>query len=734
MLAYAGGWMGVSAVPGSGKTWTLSSLAAKLVAQGTLGDDQEVLIVTLVNSSVDNFAGRVAGFVRTYGLLPGIGYRVRTLHGLAHDIVRERPGLVGLSDEFSIVDDRVAADILRDAALVWLRGHSDFEDEYLRSELDEGQLVRVRANQWPDLVVGVATAIIKQAKDLQVTPAGLRYRLDAFSERLPLLEMGCAVYTDYQRALAYRGAVDFDDLIRLALQALRLDPAFLKRLRERWPYILEDEAQDSSRLQEVILRELVGPQGNWVRVGDPNQAIYETFTTATPKYLREFLEDPEVLALDLPNSGRSMQSVVDLANALITWTMDEHPVLGLRGALGEPYIEPTPPGDPQPNPPDDPEQIRFVRRGLAPHAEIEALVRSAGSWVREHPENTAAILVPRNIRGFEIADALKIAEVPSVEMLRSTPTTRQAAGALANVVRYLADPASARKLATVYRVWRRDDRNDTAKTEELMAIAKLVSLCPHVEDFVWPRAGQDWLEALAGDAAWSPALEAHLGSFRELIRRWQGATLLPADQLILTLGQDLFSEPPDLAIAHKLALALRQSADSHPDWRLPELAEELATIARNERRFIGFAEADTGFDPDSYRGQVVITTMHKAKGLEWDKVYLVSVNDYDFPSALPQDRFISESWFVRDQLNLQAEALAQLEALEENPDLFDYDEGSPTLAARRDYASERLRLLYVGITRARRSLTVTWNTGRQGTAQPAVPLLALQTWWEEQHG
>jgi len=99
--------MGVAAVPGSGKTWTLSLLAAKLVAEGGLGDDQEVLIVTLVNSAVDNFAGRVAGFVKARGLLPGIGYRVRTLHGLAHDIVRERPGLVGLSDEFSIVDERV---------------------------------------------------------------------------------------------------------------------------------------------------------------------------------------------------------------------------------------------------------------------------------------------------------------------------------------------------------------------------------------------------------------------------------------------------------------------------------------------------------------------------------------------------------------------------------------------------------------------------------------------------
>ena len=63
VLAYTAGKMGVSAVPGSGKTVTLSALAAKLVVSEQLDDDQEVLLVTLVNSAVDNFAAQVAGFV-----------------------------------------------------------------------------------------------------------------------------------------------------------------------------------------------------------------------------------------------------------------------------------------------------------------------------------------------------------------------------------------------------------------------------------------------------------------------------------------------------------------------------------------------------------------------------------------------------------------------------------------------------------------------------------------------
>ena len=130
--------------------------------------------------------------------------------------------------------------------------------------------------------------------------------------------------------------------------------------------------------------------------------------------------------------------------------------------------------------------------------------------------------------------------------------------------------------------------------------------------------------------------------------------------------------------------------------------------------------------------------MHKAKGLEWDRVYLTSVNNYDFPSNIPNDRFISERWFVRSGLNLEAEALAQLTALGSRlpasrppSDEYDwYEEGAATMRSRLDYVKERLRLLYVGITRAKRDLIVTWNSGRQGDATPSLALSELMGWWE----
>jgi DNA helicase II / ATP-dependent DNA helicase PcrA len=153
-------------------------------------------------------------------------------------------------------------------------------------------------------------------------------------------------------------------------------------------------------------------------------------------------------------------------------------------------------------------------------------------------------------------------------------------------------------------------------------------------------------------------------------------------------------------------------------------------IAKNERRFIGFSADDSGFDPEQHKGKVVVTTMHKAKGLEWDRVYLMSVNNYDFPSNQPNDRFISERWFLRSNLNLEAEALAQLSAATSSGEYDWYDEGAATLASRVDYVKERLRLFYVGITRAKKELIVTWNTGRQGDATPSLALSAMMGLWE----
>ncbi len=723
ILKYRSGWMGVSAVPGSGKTHTLSYLASQLIMNANLKDDQEILIVTLVNSAVDNFSTRIAGFIKERGLLPDIGYRVRTLHGLAHDIVKENPEKAGVSERFTIVDESETTRMIEESTAIYLRTHPEMESETIAA--DHLPLNRDTRRNWEDMMVGLNMHFISQAKDWQQDPESLLGLQQKFNFHDPLFEMALQVYTDYQRGLNYRNAVDFADLVRLAYRVLNSDPDYLNQLRYRWPYILEDEAQDSSQIQEDILRALVGSSGNWVRVGDPNQAIYETFTTASPQHLIDFLHEPGVLHRDLANSGRSSRSIIRMANDLIDWTMHDHPNGNLRTALTLPHILPTDPDDPQPNPPDRPNSIYIYRSKLTSEQEIAKVVQSLKKWLPENPEKTVAVLAPIGAHGEKIVEELQKAEIPVVEMLKSSESTRSTARIFEKILLYLADPSKQVKLAAAFgEIY----RSQLTAAEEKAFYEKLQSAlkaCSKLEDYLYPQPGSDWLESDARSFLNEEGIQI-LAAFRDTVHRWHQATLLPIDQMLLTLAQELFTQPADLALAHKLALLLEFNARIHPENQLSQFAEELGDIAANRRRFIGFSDDDTGFNPEDHKGEVFVSTYHKAKGLEWDRVYLLSVNSYDFPSADPSDQFIGEKWYVKDRLNLEAEVLARLECLVKGDAAgLELESGVATREARNGYSAERLRLLYVGITRAREELIITWNSGRRGDSRMAIALEAL---------
>ncbi len=748
ILDYTGGYMGISAVPGSGKTFTLSLLAARLVERlATTGgmDEREVLVVTFTNSAVANFRARIGGFLREErGLLPGVGYRVRTLHGLAHDIVRERPGLVGLSEDFDIVDERTALEIKREAVHSYTRTHPELFAPYIKPEFLRNQ--RRIDRYLIDDAVDIANIVIRVAKELQATPAELQLSLDRQSGAWPLLEFGVRMYADYQRALMLRGAVDFDDLIALALQALHADPGYLERLQDRWPYILEDEAQDSSLAQEKMLRLLTQRQGNWVRVGDPNQAINTTFTSADTRFLQRFLREHPEQAMDLPNSGRSALPIIDVANHLIDWARTRHPVLPVELALAPPLIQPTPPGDPQPNPAPGTPPVYIHAVDLTPDKETEMIVRSLQRWLPEHGDMTVAVLVPENARGFALANTLEASGLPFDDtLLRTDSTTRATAQALATVLAFIANPQSPRLLAQVWtevwyprkmevaarelrsrrspamarRPWRRSSQARRCPNRWRPLAGRWAS-CTRPKPLSSPSERTGWTASVG----WTRRLASRelANGLRADLQRWTRATILPIDELVLTLGNDLFVEPADIALTHRLAVLLAKLAQENPTWRLPELAGELESIAQNRRRLLGFSEDAAGYLAKP--GVVTVATMHAAKGLEWDRVYLTAVNTFSFPSGADTDRYRAERWFVRDGLNLAAETEAQVRQLRMGT-LDDYVPGVATQRARLESAAERLRLLYVGITRARRELILTYNTGRTHERDPLGPALAL---------
>jgi DNA helicase-2/ATP-dependent DNA helicase PcrA len=730
ILAYEGGLMGISAVPGSGKTFTLSHLAAKLVLESDLAFDQEVLIVTFSNVAADNFSARIGKILSSKGIMEGIGYKVRTLHGLASDIIRERPDLAGLSNDFSIIDESESTEILKELVQYQMLQEPEIFDSFVSESFRIKNNPRKVETELRDEIYHVVSRFIKTAKDHLLSADQVQTLIDNAETPSSLLLICQKIYQAYQAALNYRGALDFDDLIRLAWMSLHNDEELLKSLQYRWPYILEDEAQDSSLVQEAILTLLTSKEKNWVRVGDPNQAINESFTNADPRLLREFIKRADVQREELPESGRSCPQIISLANTLNEWSQYYHPNPIIRDALSHPLIERTKPGDPQQNPECNSPAIDLQNKRFSSDLEIDFLIADIKQWLEEHPDDTLAVLAPINKRVAKLADDFDKARIPVVQALMRNPeNTRISAGAIYRLLRSLQEPSDPTLLSSAFKVLFRQYQDDEKVWLVVEKCVRYIKMQKAVETLLYNESPEFLVEF--EDMYEEELANDFMNHFIHTMRRWHKATVLPLDQTIITIAQDLALDPVELATIHKISQLVKQILNNQPEWNINEVINELKEIAKNNRAFFSFNDAEDGFDPDLHKGKVVVATYHKAKGLEWDKVYLSSLNNFDFPSALPEDYFISERQIFVEPRNRQAEIRAELLSLID-PTQPAYVPGVATMIDRNDVARERIRLLYVGITRAKKSLTGSFNTGRYGNQSEALAIKEIRERWQDE--
>jgi DNA helicase-2/ATP-dependent DNA helicase PcrA len=196
--------------------------------------------------------------------------------------------------------------------------------------------------------------------------------------------------------------------------------------------------------------------------------------------------------------------------------------------------------------------------------------------------------------------------------------------------------------------------------------------------------------------------------YLSFVRRLFTMRTLAPDDLAVTLSNALFSYPQeedgardgDLSIAHQIASMIRRWRDLQPGWRLPEIVAQLDDVATGKRPLPVVTPQDVGFEPAP--GRVTLTTQHSAKGLEWDAVFLVGIDGFWIPDDL-QAPFLGVHDFLGG--DPAAESTAQLRQLMDGSAGL-YEGRTPTETAHIEVIGERLRLLYVGITRARRYLHI----------------------------
>lgn len=721
ILEYQGGLMGVSAVPGSGKTTTIAALTARLITRG-LPQGGRVLVVTYQNAAVENLRTCIREELEARQRLQ-IGCDVRTLHSLSYGLVRAHPGLAGAAADFQVLDERASHHLLDKAVRLW-----NSQNTRVWGRLAPTEYYGERWEQeWQRIALQLARTAITTAKNRRFSPEALLQRLDqAGQEADRFLRIGAQLYQLYQQQVETVAGMDFNDLVWLAVDLLERHPDLRARLRRRWPVVLEDEAQDSVPLQEELLGLLVGEGGNWIRVGDPNQSIMSTFTAAAPRYLRRFLEREDVERVEMSISGRCAPRILDLANRLVEWTCQHHPVEKTRRqAFRRQRIEPTAPGDPQQNPPDEQSEVAF-REYHNQLEEFADVARRAALFAERHPDCTLAILVPTNRLGYELGECLRQRGIDFDEMLQSSRASRQVADTLGGVLEYLAGPLQRHRLEQAYRLLR-DHWPEAARSGDPQQVGLLLRSCYRPESLLFPAPGARMEEALPPIGEIPPKDLEEIRTLAQALRRWLRAASLPVDQLVLTVAQDLLAEG-DLSRAQKLAAYLRNRGEQHPDWRLPELAHELGQVSRGRAAVL--AEEEGSYEPRP--GRIGLTTMHKAKGLEWDLVYLVGVDGSWFPHTL-EDHFRGEYDFLGGDPAEEARA-ALLALVGEGG-----GDGLPaTAGAHLEIIAERLRLLYVGITRARRYLAISWSRevpmpGRMRSVPPAPIYYQLKNYCKSRY-
>ncbi len=699
-LEYSGGRLGIAAVPGSGKTFTLELLILELISRRGVSPDR-IGVFTYMRSARANLIRRINQRLRDQGILHRFGGAF-TLHALALRILRTYQSRLQ-GEEVLVLEQYEQDRLIQHLSRTWLKHNTKLWHPLLPEEESpfrrRGHHLRF-SNNFERMCAGV----IRTSKTYRLPPEQITAASGGF------LSWALPVYQLYQQRLQELGKLDYDDLGWRALDLLNHDEEVRTDVQGWYDYLFEDEAQDSSPLQDEMLQIMSARHGNLVRVGDPNQSIMGTFTTADPSLFRAYCAHSQSIALD--ESSRSAPMILSLANQLVDWVNRENPLLELRQALAPQHIQPASSGPA--NPPDEEAEIQFLRVSGSPDHELEVITRSALTAVKLRPHHAVAILVPTNELGAKALRLLQDSDPQAllVDLLRSNPSQKIVLQRLLTVTQYLAQPTSAKRLGEVITTLYDWAEIPTAEVRQRLLDWVTESL---PEQVLFPFLSRADPVKLGFTSEQWTAIQGLL----QQLAAWIRAARSPWSDLLYLIAQEIYSNPEDLFTCHYAIHQLEQELGDQPlvDWG--DISSQLQTIVEGQLN-------NLPSDISAYiavPGSITVTTLHRSKGLEWDEILITGVSAYEYP-VIPQDHPMGLRFM--DNTDMAAEAIAELRSQVDRVRQV----GTATEQAFLDLAAERLRLLYVGITRAKRRLTlsVATETPFESEQAPSTVYRVLQSW------
>lgn len=615
----------ILAGPGSGKTRVITRRVAWMLVNGIPA--WQVLALTFTNKAAGEMRERIDA------LLPDSmsnrrGLFVSTFHAFCARQLRVFGERIGLDAGFSIYDTSDQRRAMKEAL-----GSAGLES----------------GNWTPASMLST----VSHAKNQLLDAAGFEEQSSDFYTRSV-----ARAFRAYEGILTRNNAVDFDDLLLRTAKLLRTDEEVRTQLQDRFRYVLIDEYQDTNHAQFVIADAIANAHGNLFVVGDPDQSIYG-WRGADVSNILEFEEKYSgTLIIPLGRNFRSTGHIVSAASGLIQHNR-RRKHKELHTELGE----------------GDPVRLIYCQDERHEAEQVADAIRRAESGGIEFRE--MAILYRVNALSRVLEDALRGGGIPYVIARGTAFFQRKEIKDALSYLRALSNPVDDVALSRIVNVPARQIGSRTIKAVERHAMHQHQSLLEALENVtavegLGARAVRSVAAFVSTFKRWRSALEnGHLAQLPGFVA--QIITESGLEGMHLGSGDEEGLER--VANLNELVTAASEfeipqetfEPGSDQDSALP--GASAATLVEALRAFLESVSLVSDQDAiDQSRGAVTLMTLHAAKGLEFDFVSMVGLEEGMLPHARSQ-------------------------------------EGEQEL-------EEERRLCYVGMTRAKRSLQISLAASR----------------------
>ena len=623
VLDYKKGSMAISAVPGAGKTTILLALIIKLIERGVVPTN--IFVLTYMDSAARNFRERIKNMCPNSVLLPNIS----TIHGLALKIIKENSNFerLNLSADFDICDDTQRIRIIKSIA---------------------GKLTKTEVDEFDR-----AISVLKLQEGNIDTPSSDK-KIEKFK----------TFYKQYQAQLRENNLIDYDDILIMSVKLLEKNPDVLEYYQNICEYIIEDEAQDSSGVQQRLIGLLSGKHKNLIRCGDINQAITTTFSNADVEGFRKFIQEADT-TVEMNHSQRCTQDVMTLANNLVNYGNEILPkaffTSYMQGVKGKN--------------PDSPNAI-FSRVFENAFAERNFILKEIKNILTRNKNATVGILLRNN---FQVANWTSFINDAGLKTMTRSDSLGQKGvfNAIFSILKFIQKPFDNEVVVSTYET-----------LSELGFYKQRLQLEIRNSEIPFIQKSSDDIE------------QNDLAQFLWDMQYWLNSSTLPLEELVIRIGLYYYTSDIEKSNVYLIATLVRRlNSNNNFDLTLQRLEELSKKPSLSGFKF--FSEEE---DKDAAKGKVQIMTLHKSKGDEFEYVFLPEMAEKNLSIDVEKAKTKSSTLFMEEvrAFNPKYKHKSELELREFN-------------------SEESLRLLYVAITRAQRKLYITTSAKAKSWGNKETP-------------